>query len=68
MKKLIYSMLALFCVTFTLTSCGGDDTAYDNPGNGAGSMYNPYTVSQAINNISNLTWTSLTEYEKTGDI
>ena len=66
MKKLIYSMLALFCVAFAFTSCGDDPLSEDNPV--AGTKDNPYTVIGAINAVKNLTWTSNTVYDTTGDV
>ena len=69
MKKLIYSMLTLCCVAFalTFTSCGGDDALPDD-GPALGTKDNPYDVIQAINLVSNLTWTSSTVYDQTGNV
>ena len=66
MKKLIYSMLALFSVAFAFTSCGDDPLSEDNPV--AGTKDNPYTVIGAINAVKGLTWTSSTVYDATGDV
>jgi len=63
MKKLIYFMLALLCVTFAFTSC--DD---DNDGSAKGSLERPYTVKEAINAVKNLTWTSNEVYDKTDEV
>lgn len=63
MKKLIYSMLALFCVAFAFTSC--DD---DNDGPTKGTLERPYTVKEAINAVKNLTWTSNEVYDKTDEV
>lgn len=69
MKKLIYSMLTLCCVAFalTFTSCGGDDALPDD-GPALGTKDNPYDVIQAINLVNNLTWTSNTVYDQTGNV
>ena len=66
MKKLIYSTFAMFCVALTFTSCGKDDTSEDQFKKG--SKNNPYSVAEAINLVANLTWTSLTEYDKTNEV
>ena len=66
MKKLIYSMLALFCVAVTFTSCGNDGVSDELPDKG--SKNNPYSVAEAIDAVKDLTWTSNTEYDKTGDV
>lgn len=66
MKKLFYSMLALFCVAVTFTSCGSDDVSDELPDKG--SKNNPYSVADAIDAVKDLTWTSNAEYDKTGDV
>lgn len=66
MKKLIYSMLALFCVAVTFTSCGNDGVSDELPDKG--SKNNPYSVAEAIDAVKDLTWTSNTEHDKTGDV
>jgi hypothetical protein len=63
MKKLIYSMLALFCVAFAFTSCDDDN---DDPTKGT--LERPYTVKEAINAVKNLTWTSNEVYDKTDEV
>ena len=63
MKKLIYSMLALFCVAFAFTSC--DD---DNDDQAKGTLERPYTAKEAINAVKNLTWTSNEVYDKTDEV
>lgn len=60
-------MLALLCVAFTFTSCSDNDILpEDDPSKG--SKDNPYTVAEAIDAVKDLTWTSNTEYDKTGDV
>lgn len=66
MRKLIYSMLTLFCVALTFTSCGGEDTSNDK--SDKGSIYNPYSATEAINAVQGLKWRSNTDYDKTGDV
>lgn len=72
MKKLIYSMLALFCVTLAFTSCSSDDSSEDLSEDiekyEKGTMNNPYNVVEAINAVKDMTWTSLNEYDKTDDV
>ncbi len=72
MKKLIYSMLALFCVTLAFTSCSDDDSSEDVSEKAEkhekGTINNPYNVAEAINAVKDMTWTSNTEYDKTDDV
>ena len=61
-------MLALFCVAFALTSCSSSDDNEPYNGPGDGSKKHPYSVAEAIDVAKSLTWTSDTEYEKTGEV
>ena len=65
MKKLIYSMLALFCAAFAFTSCEDVPMPYDQPGEGGedpvvveptgdGTAENPFNVAAALEYINNL--------------
>lgn len=65
MKKLIYSMLALFCAAFAFTSCEDVPMPYDQPGEGGedpiviqptgdGTVDNPYNVTAALEYIESL--------------
>lgn len=65
MKKLIYSMLALFCAAFAFTSCEDVPMPYDQPGEGGedpiviqptgdGTVDNPYNVMAALEYIESL--------------
>ena len=68
MKKLIFSMLALFSVAFIFTSCGDDDSEpIKLPDDGLleGSIEHPYTVADALSIVKGLTWTNSTKYETT---
>ena len=59
MKRLIYlSMAAL--LAFCALSCNKDDSEVK-----PGSIARPYTTEEAVKAVSNLTWTSNTEYETT---
>ena len=59
MKRLIYlSMAAL--LAFCALSCNKDDSQVK-----PGSIARPYTTEEAVKAVSNLTWTSNTEYETT---
>lgn len=59
-------MMTLFCVAFalTFTSCGDDEL----PEPAAGTKANPYDVTQAINAVKGLTWTSNTVFEETDEV
>ena len=49
----------------------GDTPGGDTPGGDtttAGTVYNPYTVAQALDAVKGLTWTSNTDYESTDDV
>ena len=65
MKKVIYSMLALFCAAFAFTSCEDVPMPYDQPGEGGddpiviqptgdGTVDNPYNVTAALEYIESL--------------
>ena len=65
MKKLIYSMLALFCAAFAFTSCEDVPMPYDQPGEGGedaviiqptgeGTADNPFNVAAALEYVNNL--------------
>ena len=65
MKKLIYSMLALFCAAFAFTSCEDVPMPYDQPGEGGedpvvveptgdGTLENPYNVAAVLELVNNL--------------
>lgn len=58
--------MTLFCVAFalTFTSCGDDEL----PEPAAGTKANPYDVTQAINAVKGLTWTSNTVFEETDEV
>ena len=65
MKKVIFSMLALFCAAFAFTSCEDVPMPYDQPGEGGedpvvveptgdGTAENPYNVAAALQYIESL--------------
>lgn len=65
MKKLIYSMLALFCAAFAFTSCEDVPMPYDQPGEGGedpvivqptgdGTLENPFNVAAALEYTNSL--------------
>ena len=65
MKKVIFSMLALFCAAFAFTSCEDVPMPYDQPGEGGedpvvveptgdGTAENPYNVAAALEYIESL--------------
>ena len=65
MKKLIYSMLALFCAAFAFTSCEDVPMPYDQPGEGGedpiviqptgdGTVDNPYNVAAVLEYTNSL--------------
>ena len=65
MKKVIFSMLALFCAAFAFTSCEDVPMPYDQPGEGGeepviiqptgeGTADNPFNVAAALEYVNNL--------------
>lgn len=65
MKKLIYSMLALFCAAFAFTSCEDVPMPYEQPGEGGeepvivqptgdGTLENPFNVAAALEYTNSL--------------
>lgn len=65
MKKVIFSMLALFCAAFAFTSCEDVPMPYDQPGEGGeepvvvqptgdGTLENPYNVAAVLEYIESL--------------
>lgn len=65
MKKVIYSMLALFCAAFAFTSCEDVPMPYDQPGEGGeepvvveptgdGTLENPYNVAAVLEYTNSL--------------
>lgn len=65
MKKVIFSMLALFCAAFAFTSCEDVPMPYDQPGEGGedpvvveptgdGTLENPYNVAAVLELVNNL--------------
>ncbi|MBR5919327.1 MAG: hypothetical protein IKZ83_05475, partial [Prevotella sp.] len=77
MKKFIYSMFVLAVSAFTFTSCEDVPAPYAQPGHedpviidptGTGTLDDPYNAVAAVNAVKDLTWTSNTEYDKTGDV
>lgn len=65
MKKVIYSMLALFCAAFAFTSCEDVPMPYDQPGEGGeepvvveptgdGTVDNPYNVAAVLEYTNSL--------------
>ena len=55
---------------FSLNESGGGGGGGDTPGgaSGSGTLADPYNPLGAVNAVKDLTWTSSTEYDSTGDV